>query len=399
MKILYIHQYFKTPRDPGGTRSYWISKELINNGHEVTMIAARYPQKRRIHLELIDGIKVYYVRVNYSNKMGFLKRLFAFIRFMYSSTLLSLSQKGIDVAFATSTPLTVGFPALILNKLKGTPYVFEVRDLWPEVPIQMGALKNPIMKGMALWLEKAIYANSQQIIALSPGMKNGVINRGIPEEIVSMIPNMAKIDKFYSRPRNTQLIQKLGLQEDTFKVVYFGTLGKANAIDYIIDVAELLKNEVHIEFIIIGRGAMDKFITESIRKKSLSNVHFLGAFNMEITSQIVNFCDLSLVTFSSYPILGTNSPNKLFDSLSAAKPLIVNSPGWTKDLVNDHNCGIYVNTNEPGECANSIKELSTDPVRVKTMADNARFLAETVYDKSILCPKVVQIIELASKIT
>jgi len=138
---------------------------------------------------------------------------------------------------------------------------------------------------------------------------------------------------------------------------------------------------------------MEEYITESVQKLALSNVHYLGAFNMELTSEIVNFCNVSLVTFSDYPILGTNSPNKLFDSLSAGKPIIVNSPGWTKDLVNDFQCGVYVDIHQPDDCVHKIKALSEDQALQDDMGRNARTLAEKAYDKSILCPKIVRIIE------
>lgn len=393
MKVLYIHQYFKTPREPGGTRSYWIAQELIKAGHEVVMITSRFPQEEKKVTEIVDGIKVHYHKVDYSNKMGFAKRLFSFLNFMVRSTVTAFKEKNVDRVFATSTPLTIGMPALILKWFKRIPFVFEVRDLWPEVPIQMGALKNPLMRYPALWLEKSIYRNAEHIVALSPGMEKGVLDAGIPQKKVSMVPNMAKIDQFFTREPNWKICEELGLQKESFKIVYFGSLGKANAIEYVIEVANRLKDDSRFEFVIIGRGAMEDYIKDSIEKLELSHAHYLGAFNMEYTSEIVNFCDISLVTFSDYPILGTNSPNKLFDSLSAGKPIIVNSPGWTKDLVNDFQCGVYVDIHQPDDCVEKIKVLSADKALQENMGCNARKLAEKAYDKSILCPKVVRVVE------
>ena len=394
MKILYIHQYFKTPREPGGTRSYWIAQEMIKRGHQVTMITSRHPQNKYKVKEVIDGISVIYLRVNYANKMGILMRLKSFIKFMYASTLVALREKDVSTVFATSTPLTIGIPALILKKRKKIPFIFEVRDLWPEVPIQMGGIKNKVVIDLTRWLERTIYKNAKHIVALSPGMKEGVIRASVPPEKVSMVPNMAKIDQFFSRPINHDILKRFDLEEDKFRVIYFGALGLANAIDYIVDVAEELKPNKDIEFVFIGKGAMQEYLEEEIRKRDLNNIRYLGAFKMDITSELVNASQISLVTFSNIPILQTNSPNKLFDSLSAEKPIIVNSAGWTKDLVEEHNCGLYVDPANPKDCAEKLLNIYQKKNLLEQMGKNSRHLATTIYDKGILCKQVVDIIEL-----
>ena len=298
-----------------------------------------------------------------------------------------------NLVISTSTPLTVGFPALILKWFKKIPFVFEVRDLWPEVPIQMGALNNKIIVNLALWFEKTIYKNAIHVIGLSPGMSQGVIDRNISPEKVSMIPNMSKKDKFWVREKDTKLEAKLGLKKDSFKVIYFGAMGIANGMDYIIDAVKLIKEDQNIEFIFLGDGATKPKLQERCRKESVNTTHFCGKFPMAELSKIVNLSDVSLVTFLNLPILSTNSPNKLFDSLSAGKPIIVNSSGWTKDLVEKYNCGAFVNPETPEELADKILEMKNSPERCKEMGENSRRLAETKYDKSILCKEFVEVIK------
>ena len=217
MKILYIHQYFLTPEQPGGTRSYWLAKELIKKGHSVTILTSSVKFDNKIHKVNIDGIDVIYIKEAYSQKMSFLKRIISFFSFMVKSTFIGLKQKNVDLVFATSTPLTIGVPALILKRIKKIPYVFEVRDLWPEVPIQMGGLNNLILKKIAIMLEKVIYKNSKHIIALSPGMAEGVLKYESKDKI-SVIPNMAKIDKFWPRAFNNDLRKELGLKKILLKL-------------------------------------------------------------------------------------------------------------------------------------------------------------------------------------
>lgn len=393
MNILYIHQYFKTPNEPGGTRSYWIAKELIANGHNVTMLTTSSSIDHNKEVKDVDGIKVIYLKVLYDQKMSVFARLKSFLSFMFKSTYLSLSLKNIDLVIATSTPLTIGFPALILKKIKKIPYLFEVRDLWPEVPIQMGGLNNPILKSLAKWFEKTLYKNAKHIVALSPGMKEGVLACNIPESKVSMIPNMAKIDEFYPRDVNKGLMQSLGLKADSFKVVHFGSLGLANGAHTIIESAKLLKSNPEVEFVFIGGGSTESDLIELCRTYDLKNVHFLGKFPMKVTSEIVNFCDISIVSFLDLPILYTNSPNKLFDSLSAGKPIIVNSAGWTRDLVENNQCGYYVSPSFPEELVERILHLRQQPEEVQKMGKASRDLAVSKYDKSILCDEFNTVVE------
>lgn len=391
MKIVYIHQYFLTPKEPGGTRSFWIAKEMISQGHKVTMITSSNKYKENIRKVTIEGIEVIYLKEEYSQNMTVLRRLLAFFKFMYKATIIAFKEKKVDLVFATSTPLTIGIPALLLKKFRNIPYVFEVRDLWPEVPIQMGALNNPMLRKIAVLLEKTIYKNAKHIIALSPGMADGVLKYEKSCK-VSVVPNMSKIDAFWPRERNIELVNDLELSSQTFKVIHFGALGVANGAETILESAKLLESDKTVEFIFIGGGSTEQYLKNKVEELGLSNVHFLGKFSMKDTSEIVNFCDVSIVSFKDLPILYTNSPNKLFDSLSAGKPIIVNSAGWTKDLVEENNCGYYVNPNKPEELVEKIKYLQDNREVIKDMGERSRFLAEHKFDKSILAKEVVSII-------
>lgn len=396
MKILYLHQYFKTPAEPGGTRSYWMAKELIKNGHEVIIITSKDLNGEKKEMVTIDGIQVIYLNEAYDQNMSVFRRLKAFLNFVWKSTLVANKQKHIDFVIATSTPLTIGIPALFLKWSKNTPYVFEVRDLWPEVPIQMGAIKNPFLKWLTRKFEKTIYENAEHVIALSPGMREGVM-KYVPKEKTSMVPNMAKKDEFWPREKNVDLEKRLGLNPKSFKVIHFGALGLANGADAIVESAKRLKDDDSIEFLFVGGGATEEQLKEECLINDLENVKFLGRFNMEDTSEIVNLSDVSMVSFKDLPILYTNSPNKFFDSLSAGKPIIVNSAGWTKNIVEEYNCGYYVNPNHPQELVDKIIYLRENPDKLKSLGKNARKLAELKFDKSILTRKFIEVIENLEK--
>ena len=392
MKILYLHQYFKTPAEPGGTRSYWMAKELIKNGHEVIMFTSKELNGKKKDVVIIDGIQVIYLNEAYDQNMSVFRRLKAFLSFVWKSILEAYKQKNINLVIATSTPLSIGIPALFLKWTKKIPYVFEVRDLWPEVPIQMGAINHSLLIKLTRLFEKAIYKNAEHVIALSPGMQEGVL-KYLPKDKTTMIPNMSKIDEFWSRKKNTELEKKLGLNPQSFKLIHFGSLGLANGANSIIESAKLLKEDDSVEFLFVGGGSTEEYLKHECTKNGLNNVKFLGRFSMKDTSEIVNLSHVSIVSFKDLPILYTNSPNKLFDSLSAGKPIIVNSAGWTKEMVIKHNCVYYVNPNHPQELVDIIKYLQNHPEIVKKMGTNARILAEEKYDKSIISKQFVKVID------
>jgi glycosyltransferase involved in cell wall biosynthesis len=394
MKILYIHQYFKTPREPGATRIYFIVQQLIKEGHNVTVITQNKKITASNREEMyIDGINIVYLKNAYSNEMSIPMRIKSFFNFMYKSSFEVFKHKNIDLVIATSTPLSVGLPALLLKKIKGIPFVFEVRDLWPEVPIQMGGLKNPLVKKIAIWFEKTIYKNASHIVALSPGMFDGVV-KYVPSEKVSMIPNMAKKEHFWPREKDKDCIEQLQLRENSFKVIHFGTMGIANGLNYFVEAAKIAydKGITDVDFILLGEGKAEKNLKLYTEKYKLTNVFFYDRMAMKGTSEVVNICDISVVPFLNIPILSTNSPNKLFDSLAAGKPIIVNSNGWTKKMVEDNSCGAFVDPENPNELFELIMSWKNDPHLLKVMGENSRKLAETTYDESILTKNFASII-------
>ena len=395
MNILYIHQYFVTPDEPGGTRSYWIAKELVKRGHHVTMITSANINHTPGRVDL-NGIDVVYVKnPAYSNYMSALKKVWSFVAFIRNAIKAASKEKNVDIVYATSTPLTIGAVALWLKKRKKWRYVFEVRDLWPEFPIEIGAIKNKLVIKFLRKFEKRIYDKAEHVVALSPGMKEGVIKAGTPEEKVSMIPNMAKPDKFFPHEPNLEIAKQYGIDLTKFNVIHFGSMGRANGLQYIIEAAKCLRYEgdEDVRFIFMGSGATEPIIKKLSEDYGLSNVIFLGSHKMDVVSEVVNCCDASITTFLNLPILKTNSPNKLFDSLSAGKPIIVNSAGWTKDMVEQEHCGFYADPTRPEELANKLLQYKEDKVLLKIWGDNARRLSVEVYDKDILSGKVADVLE------
>ena len=399
MKVLYIHQYFKTPNEPGGTRSYWFSKELLRRGHEVVMITSTNKYQTVSGRFNIEGIDVIYVKNEYSNYFSPLQKVKSFLNFMRLSIKMASKEKNVDIVYATSTPLTVGGIALWLYYIKGWRYIFEVRDLWPEFPIQIGAIRNPILIKILRCFEKWIYKKSEYVVALSPGMREGVLSAGTPPDKVCVIPNMSKPDKFYLHEPSQEIAKCFNLDLEKFNIVHFGSMGKANGLGYLIETARLLNEQgIHdVNFIFLGDGATLPMLKDLVNKYHLDNVKFLGNHKMDVVSEVVNCCDASITSFLDLPILYTNSPNKLFDSLSAGKPIIVNSSGWTKDLVEKEDCGCYVDPKDPQFFVDKILEIKDNKDLLDRWGKNARLLSISTFDKSLLSCKMADVVEQFGK--
>ena len=395
MKILYIHQYFSTPKQSSALRSYNISMAMLKAGHQVTMVtASNDPNAKSVSRCNEDGIDVIYVNNPYSQYFSKIKKVWSFVKFVYKSIKVASKEKDVDIVYATSTPLTIGFVALFLYWYKGWRYVFEVRDLWPEFPIQVGAIRNKAMIWILRKLEKKIYDKAEHVVALSPGMAEGVLKTGQPQSKVSMIPNMSKPDAVFPHDVPEDAWAKYGIDPTKFNICHVGSMGVANGLTYITDAAEILKqkgiNDIH--FIMVGDGATKPMLTKIVDEKGLDNVRFIGKFGFYDIKEILNCCDMSITCFKNLPILYTNSPNKLFDSLAAALPIIVNSAGWTKDLVEREDCGFYAEVDNPKDLADKLICYKDDKETLKRWGQNARRLSETTYSRKILSQKVVDVV-------
>ena len=389
MKVLYIHQYFRTPEEGGAIRSYYLAKGLVEHGIEVELITAH--NKPGAVTKIIDGIKVHYLPVYYNNEQGFFKRIYAFFKFMRLVRKKAAEMENVDICYATSTPLTIGLLALKIKQAQNIPYFFEVRDLWPEAPFQMGVIKNRYLKKYLKHLEKRVYRNASQIIALSPGIKEQIENES-PNKPITVIPNMSDIDFFIPEMKSPEMENTFDVQ-GKFVVSYFGTIGLANHLEYLLAVAnEALKAKLPIQFFIIGSGGQLNRLKYLVKHFNIDNVSFLPFQNKFNLKRVLNITDAAYVSFARKPILETNSPNKFFDALASGKLIITNTRGWVKDIVEKERCGFYYDPDSPIEFINSIMPYLESSARLEEYQQRARGIAETQFAKSAQIKKLIDLI-------
>jgi len=407
MRVLYFHQHFSTPEGSNGTRSYENARRLLDSGHHVTMVcgaaamsksglAGPYTSGRREGL--VDGIQVVELELPYSNYQGFLSRTWTFLRFAWRSIVLAL-RLDYDIVFATSTPLTAALPGIAACWLRRKPFVFEVRDLWPELPKAMGVIRNPIVLRLLDWLEYSAYHSARFVVALSPGIAQGIRKRGIPESRVVTVPNASDLDLF--APDATQALPDIpGLTREAFVATFTGAHGKANGLDAVLDAAAELRRRGRddIRIVFIGDGKEKPGLKQRATRDQLSNCIFLDPMPKKALAQFLcRRANVGLMILSNVPAFyyGT-SPNKFFDYLASALPILVNYPGWMAEMVVNEEIGIAVSPQDSSAFANALIRLADDRAATAAMGLRARAFAEREFLRSALSQRCVTVMERAA---
>ncbi|MBC7922378.1 MAG: glycosyltransferase family 4 protein [Ferruginibacter sp.] len=390
MKVLYIHQHFSTLAEGGSTRSYYLAKALVDAGISVELITRHNHPVYAV--KNVEGIRVHYLPVYYDNAQGFNGRVRAFLKFAILAYRTARRVPDVDLCYAVSTPLTTGLIALALRRFGRIPYCFEVGDLWPLAPVQLGVIRNRLLKRLLFALEKQIYREAASIVALSPGIRDGIA-QVVPGKQIHLIPNVADCDFFRMEDKDPALASAFGVA-GKLVVTYFGTIGRANHLEYLLTAARSCQTVTDsVAFLIVGKGAELPNLQRLAAAYALKNLRFLPHVDKYALRDVLNVTDAVYISFASVPVLATGSPNKFFDALAAGKPCLVNFGGWIRELVEREQCGRYVNPAEPETFYAQIEPFLRDPSRLVAYQRNARTLAETRFSRKQLTREFVRIIQ------
>ena len=400
MRITYLHQYFNTPSMFGGTRSFEMARRLVAMGHEVNMITSWRAADGRSEWFTTEesGIRVHWLPVPYSNHMSYADRMKAFFRFAVLSARRAASIDS-DLVFATSTPLTIALPAVYAARKQRKPMVFEVRDLWPELPIAMGAIKNPLAKAAAKMLERWAYRNSQAVVALSPGMRDGVVNAGYAADRVAVIPNSSDTGMFEIEASERRRIRDarpwLG---DRPLLLYPGTFGKINGVDYLVDIARRLKDSApDVRILLVGDGSEKTAVTEKARNAEVLGVNLFIEDPLPKKEMPALFCAADVVCslFLDMPEMRANSANKFFDTLAASKPCLLNYGGWQAELVRASGAGLVTWQMSVEAAADELVRHLQDKAWLAKAGEKAKQLAGAFFDRDDLARQLNSVLEFA----
>lgn len=401
MRITYLHQYFTTPEFVGGSRSYEMARRLVSAGHEVTMITSSaflpdsWVSGRSWSEVEVEGIRVLILPSGYSNKMSFSSRVIEFLRYAWRTTGRARTCP-VDVVFATSTPLTVAIPGVLAARSQGVPLVFEVRDVWPDVPISIGALRNPLARRTAFALERWAYRNSQAIVALSSGMAAAIESKGVPRNHINVIPNAADLDLFTVSEKDQVAARGthdwLGSRR---MVLYAGTLGIINEVEYLAKLAaRVLMVDPEIRFVVIGEGNR----MESVRSVATQlgvidrNFFLLAPMPKREVAAYVAAADLSLSLVADNPVLWNNSANKFFDTMAAGTAVGVNHGGWQAEIIEENGIGLVLDPRDLGQARDDLVAFLGDNGKIRACGRRAQELAQSRFSRDLLAAQLQQVI-------
>jgi len=391
MRITYIYQFFVTPDKPGSHRCYEVCTRLANEGHDVHVVSSNiYCEHTGWKSERINGFTAHRYPVFYKNRLSFLKRIYAFMLFICVASRKAKKIQS-DVIFASSTPLTICIPAVVAAKALKVPMVFEVRDLWPEMPIAVGALKNRLAIWAARRLERFAYRNAARVVALSPGMADGVAATGYPRGKIHVIPNSCDLDRFApnseARNRFAARVPEVGKGP---VVLYAGTMGRVNEVTYLVGMAKAMRERnPDVRFVVFGEGSEEQKTRELAEREGVLGLNYFQYGRIPKEQVVDAFLAADVVTSLFAPILEMekNSANKFFDGLAAGKPIVINYGGWQAELLRETGAGLVLDR-DPEAAARELAAFLADTEKVEKAGQAARKLAEERFSRDKLAQEL-----------
>ena len=396
MHILFFYQYYHTPDCASTGRHYTFLNHLARR-HKITLLTTNAWLHKRITSVfdwVPEGIQLIEFDIPYDNSMDISQRLKAFGTYAIQAIRSGIRITDADVVFATSTPLSTAWAGAQVARKLNLPFVFEVRDLWPDFPIQMGAIPfSPIQKFLYR-IEEKLYHQAQHIITLSPDMSTHVQTKGIPSSQITTLVNGTDFDLLQTYASHPETLkEEYPILKDKFVVLYAGAFGRANAIPTLRQTMHLLRNAPDIFFVVSGDGYHRPMLEEAAQL--LPNVLLLPPLPRHQMLRWFKLANLSLVLFKDLPVLATNSPAKFFDSLGAGTPVIVTNPGWTRQFVELHQCGWYSPPEHPEALAHQIQWLANQPTLTHQAGQRGETIARALFDRQLMAYQLEQILEHA----
>ena len=411
MKILLLHQYFLEKNEGGGSRFNEMTKVWSDQNHKITVLSGMVNYNTGLKPERYKG-KYFYEDKNFYNNVdvirshvseaynvNFLGRLWGYFSFVFSATYAGLFKvKGKqDVILVTSPPLIVGITAFILSRFKRIPFVFEVRDLWPESAIDTGVLQNKLIIKLAYWFENFIYKKASLINVLTPAFRDKLIEKGVPKEKICFIPNAADFslaEAVQNKFDAQKFKEDLGFK-DKFVITYVGAHGVANYLIQLVEAAEKL-SDTHVVFQLIGSGMQKKMLQEEVKKKNLDNVIFRDPVPKSEVFKFILASDMGASVLKNVDTFKTIYSNKTFDYMSCKKPILLAIDGVSRTLVESANCGVYVEPENTEAIVNAIKRILNEN-ELELMGLNGYNYALQHFDRKRLAENYIGYLNSISK--
>lgn len=381
MNILLVHQYFPKTGWTGGHRWSEFAKLWTKAGHSITVLAGsqhylskgEYVKSPWIEIEQpMDGVTVYRSYMSSSYGSGIRGRLISYFSFVMSSIWAVFKVNRPDIIIASSPPLTVAITAIISKIIKRRPLVFEVRDLWLESAIDLGVLKNPAIIKLAKMFEGFTYRFSDCINVLTPAFRTILLEeKGVSENKIVFVPNAADPERFVPGDIYNEIRKRFGWG-DKIVSLYAGAMGKANDLIQLVEVADRLRQHKHLHFVIIGDGVERPTIEAEIRRRGVVNVDILDPVIRDEVIPVIQACDITIAILKPVKTFTTVYPNKVFDYMSCAKPVLCVIDGVARQLVEDAGGGVFARPGDIDDIVAKVLYLAEDKQRRNEIGKRGR---------------------------
>lgn len=387
MHVLLIHQAFVSPDDAGGTRHYELARRFVDGGQQFSIVASdlSYLSGKKCsaeaHVQDFDGVQVRRAWTYSALHRSFVWRVVSFLSFMISSIWVALKVKNVDLVIGTSPPIFQAVSAWVISVVKWKPFLLEIRDLWPEFAIDMGVLKNPILIWMSRRLERFLYSQANHLLVNSPAYRDYLIELGIPAEKISFIANGVDPDMFVTEKKSGRIRKEFQLQ-DKFIVTYAGAMGMANNLEIVLEAAATLSDLPEVHFLMVGDGKDRKKLDEVAERLKLTNVTFTGSRPKSQMPEILAESDVCLAVLRDIPMFRTTYPNKVFDYMAAARPVVLAIDGVIRQVIEAADGGIPVPPGNPTAMANAVRSLYLNRPRSEQMGQQARDYVIKHFDRN-----------------
>ena len=398
MRILFLTDNFPPEVNAPATRTFEHCQEWIKKGHQITVItcAPNFPHgklyngyKNKLYqCELISEIKVIRVWSYMSSNSGFAKRVIDYLSFAFMSFFIGIFQKH-DIIIATSPQFFTTWSGWAISKIRRKPWIFELRDLWPESIKTVGVMKQGYIINLLEKIELGLYKSCNRVVAVTDAFKNNLIARGIENNKIEVVTNGSNMELFYPRKVDISLLKSLGL-EGKFVVGYIGTHGMAHNLDFIIKAIEKISDS-DVHFLFIGDGAMKSKIVKTSKELQLKNISFLDSVSKDEVPRYLSIIDISLAPLKKDDNFKTVIPSKIFESSAMQIPILLGVQGQAQEILEKYGAGVCF---EPDNEKDFIEKLSAlkDISFYQKCQDGCVKLAAD-YDRKKLADKMLDIID------
>jgi glycosyltransferase involved in cell wall biosynthesis len=404
MNILLIHQYFLEEDDPGGSRWNEFTRVWTEQGHTVTVLGGMMHYNGKEKIAAYKGryfvkkkqgaVTVWRCHVSEAYNKHFIGRLWGYFSFMFSSLYAGLFKaKGkFDVVIVTSPPLFVGVSGYLVSRLRHIPFVFEVRDLWPESAIDTGVLTNKLVIKLAYWVERFIYKRARLINVLTPAFYKVLLEqKGIPANKLIQISNAADFslsEKLLNDFDRDAFRKEHGL-DGKFVITYVGAHGVANYLEQLLDAGQAL-SDTNVLFLLIGQGMEKDRLVKLAAARSIANVRFLDSVPKAEVFRYILASEMGASVLKKVDTFKTVYSNKTFDYMSCKKPILMAIDGVSRELVEAAGAGSYVEPENTAEYNRVIRMYLNDPARLQREGESGYQYAKENFDREVLAKKYLE---------